>query len=680
MPNALQHAASPYLRQHRGNPVDWVEWGDAAFVRARAENKLLLISSGYSACHWCHVMAHECFEDAEIAAIMNREFVCIKIDREERPDVDQIYLDAVQLMSGRGGWPLNCFILPDGRPVYGGTYFPKPHWRALLENLATLHRDEPGTIEEQAGKITGRLSDRGGVAPAGRTETIDWSKTIPTFSSRFDAESGGTGHAPKFPMPCEWAFLLRYAVRTGDVAVRDQVRLTLDRMAAGGIHDQIGGGFARYSVDGEWHVPHFEKMLYDNAQLLELYAEASVAFAEPAWRDVALGIAAFVVRELSAGDGLEGGFCAALDADSEGEEGTFYVWTRAEMERVLGDRFAPLADLFGVHAEGDGGAAHWEHGRHVLIRRFSLVEWAARHHLTLEAAARLLAEGGADLMAARAERERPMRDDKVLTGWNGLMIAALAHAGRLLGEADLVEHARRCADMLLTKARRDNGGLWRRGWMGTFGIDGFLEDYANLARGLLALYQATFEERWLLEAHALARHALAHFSDSESPLLFFAADDAPQVLVRKKETHDNVIPSSNAVMAEVLFQLADYFGDPSLSERAEAMGAVVRREFPAYAPAYAHWAGVLFLEDSAPVTLAVVGPDTKQFLAATTGLFLPHLRVAGSDGASEIPLLRDRFRVGETVGYRCEAGTCGLPVSDWESLLSAEARAWPQNR
>ena len=259
MPNALAHAASPYLRQHQENPVDWVEWGEAAFERARAEKKLLLISSGYSACHWCHVMAHESFEDEGVAALMNRDFVCIKIDREERPDVDQVYLDAVQLMSGRGGWPLNCFVLPDGRPVYGGTYFPKAHWLALLENLAALHRDEPHTIETQADKITERLriSGAGDSATAPRPEPLDWPALLPTFTSRFDTLNGGTGGAPKFPMPCEWAFLLRYASPTGDAAVLEQVRLTLYRMAAGGIYDQIGGGFARYAVDAEWKVPHF---------------------------------------------------------------------------------------------------------------------------------------------------------------------------------------------------------------------------------------------------------------------------------------------------------------------------------------------------------------------------------------------------------------------------------------
>jgi uncharacterized protein YyaL (SSP411 family) len=673
MPNALAAAASPYLRQHRDNPVDWVEWGDAAFERARRENKLLLISSGYAACHWCHVMAHECFEDTGIAAIMNRDFVCIKIDREERPDVDQVYLDAVQLMSGRGGWPLNCFVLPDGRPVYGGTYFPREHWRALLENLAALHRDEPGTIEEQAGKITDRLRGLEGGATAGSTEPIEWTAMIPPFSSRFDTVNGGTGHAPKFPMPCEWAFLLRHGTRTGDAAVLAQVRLTLDRMAAGGIHDQIGGGFARYSVDGEWKVPHFEKMLYDNAQLLQLYAEAYAVFRDPAHREVARGIADFAERELLAPGG---GYCSALDADSEGEEGLFYVWTRAELAAVLGDRFPAFGDLLGVHVDGDGGEAHWEDGRHALLRRHSLEAWGARHGWTPVEAARVWQEGRRDLMAARARRERPLLDDKVLTGWNGLMIGALATASRLLDDPELLERARRAAGVLLAKARRPDGGLWRRGWNGTFGIDGFLEDYACLARGLIALYQATFEERWLLEARGLAAHALAHFSDPASPLLYFAADDAPRVLVRKKETHDNVIPSSNALMAEVLFQLADYLADPALHERAAAMGAVIRREFPAYAPAYAHWAGVLRVEDASPAALAVVGAGAPEFLAATAGKFLPHLRIAGSRGDSGIPLLQGKFSDGKTLGFRCEAGTCGLPAPDWKALLAAEERAW----
>jgi len=696
MPNSLSRAVSPYLRQHQENPVDWVEWSDAAFARARAEGKLVLVSSGYAACHWCHVMAHECFEDEGIAALMNREFVCIKVDREERPDVDQVYLDAVQLMSGRGGWPLNCFVMPDGRPVYGGTYFPPAQWRALLEQLADLNRREPGAIEEQAGKITARLRQFETRETALQALPA-WDRIVPSFVARFDREEGGTGRAPKFPMPCEWAFLLRYGTRTGDDAILKQVRLTLDRMAQGGIYDQVGGGFARYSVDGEWRVPHFEKMLYDNAQLLELYAEAAVALSEPFYAEVARGIATFVERELTAEGALTGGYCSALDADSEGEEGLFYVWRRDELARVLGDRFAPLADLFGVHGDGDGGIAHWEHGRHVLVRRFPLPEWAARHGIPEETASRLLEEGRRDLLAARAERERPQRDDKVLTGWNGLMIGALARAGRLLNEPAFVDRARRAADLLLSKARRPDGGLWRRAASGSatgaFGIDAFSEDYACLARGLVALYESTFEERYLAEARALAAYALEHFSDPApvtagdptprvaSPLLYFTADNAPQVLVRKRDLQDNVIPSSNALMAEVLYALADYFLEPAWHARAGAMAAAMAGELPTYAPAYAHWARVLFMEAQRPATLAVAGVEASRFLSASRGKFLPHLRIAGASGnggAAAIPLLAGKFKAGVTQGFRCEAGVCGLPTTAWEDLLAAEVNAWPK--
>ncbi|HEX2612049.1 MAG TPA: thioredoxin domain-containing protein, partial [Fibrobacteria bacterium] len=491
MPNALARAASPYLRQHQDNPVDWMEWGDEAFEKARRENKFVLVSSGYAACHWCHVMAHESFEDEGIAAIMNRDFVCVKVDREERPDVDQVYLDAVQLMSGRGGWPLNCFVLPDGRPVYGGTYFPKAQWTQLLENLAAMGREQPAAIEEQAGKITERLRLFERASGPRRSDPMPWPETVASFAARFDRDDGGTGRAPKFPMPCEWSFLLRYSVREKDERILKQVRLTLDRMLAGGIHDQLAGGFARYSVDGEWKVPHFEKMLYDNAQLLRLYAEASVALREPAYASIARGIADFVENELSAPGG---GYCSALDADSEGEEGLFYVWTRAELAEVLGDRFPAFADLFCVNTSDDAGEAHWEHGRHVLLRPHSVPEWGARHGWGPEEAELAWEQGRRDLLAYRARRERPMRDDKVLTGWNGLMIEALASASRLLGDGELLERARRGADFLLAKAKRPEGGLWRRGWNSgagpEFGIEGFLEDYACLARALVELYQA----------------------------------------------------------------------------------------------------------------------------------------------------------------------------------------------
>src|SRR5690606_6853581 len=521
MPNRLQYETSPYLRQHQHNPVDWYPWGDEALAEAKATNKLLIVSIGYSACHWCHVMERESFENPEVAEVMNRHFVPVKIDREERPDIDQIYMIAVQRMTSQGGWPLNCICLPDGRPIYGGTYFRPADWKNVLLQLADMWRETPQVALDYAERLTSGIKQSEQL-PIGRIPEAytqqDLEAIVTPWKRQFDKQDGVHARVPKFPLPNNWLFLLRYGVVSGDHEVLEHVHFTLKKIASGGIYDQVGGGFARYSVDAEWHVPHFEKMLYDNAQLLELYAEAAVALDEPAYREVARGIAAFVERELSAGDGLAGGYCSALDADSEGEEGAFYVWTRAELSRILGDRFPVLADLFGVHVEADGGAAHWEHGRHVLVRRFSVAEWAARHGMTPEAAARLLDEGCADLLHAREERERPLRDDKVLTGWNGLMIAALARAGTLLDDPALVARARRAADLLLEKARRPDGGLWRRGHTeggaGSFGIDAFLEDYACFARGLIALYQATFEERYLTAAHGLALYALKHCSDA----------------------------------------------------------------------------------------------------------------------------------------------------------------------
>ena len=679
MPNSLAQAASPYLRQHQDNPVEWMEWGDAAFERARRENKLLLVSSGYAACHWCHVMAHESFEDAETAALMNRRYVCVKVDREERPDIDQIYLDAVQLLTGRGGWPLNCFVLPDGRPVYGGTYFPRAQWRALLENLADLHAREPHATAEQGEKITARLRQNefraAGTDPAARPP-VPWKDALASFAARFDRNRGGTGGAPKFPMPCEWEFLLRYGLHSRDPVVLRQVRLTLDRMASGGIHDCLAGGFARYSTDAEWKVPHFEKMLYDNAQLLSLYAEAFTVFGDPAYREVARGIAAFAESELRA---EHGGYCSALDADSEGEEGLYYVWQRAELEAVLGDRFPAVADLLGVNAGDDGGDSHWEHGRHVLQKPHSLEAWAARRRLAPGEAARLWESARADLLAARGPRVRPQLDDKVLTGWNGLMIQGLAAAARYLGDEVLLERARRTADVLLEKSRRPDGGLWRRGWRGAFGIEAFLEDYACLARGLIELYQASFEERYLLAARDLVDYALAHFTDESSALLYFTADNAPAVLLRKKELHDNVIPSSNALLAEALLSLSDFFGEPAYRRRAEAMLAAIRPEFPSYAPAYAHWAQVLLREEISPVTLAFAGPGAGgagKALREARALFAPHLLLAGAPDASAIPLLQDKFVDGKTLAYRCEQGACGLPSEDWRSLLAVEAALW----
>ena len=678
--NLLSRAASPYLRQHQNNPVDWVEWNDEAFARAKAENKLMLVSVGYAACHWCHVMAHESFEDADIAEVMNKHFVCIKVDREERPDVDQIYLEAVQLMTGRGGWPLNCFILPDGKPVYGGTYFRPQQWREILLQLASIWEKEPDSVAKQAQQITEHLQRDVG-SGKGSSSAISWSNVYAGFADRFDRKKGGRGSAPKFPMPCEWQFLLRYGKYAKDESCLRQVRLTLDKMAAGGIYDQLAGGFARYSTDAEWKAPHFEKMLYDNAQLLELYAEASVALNEPYYREIALGIAGFLERELAAPGG---GYCSALDADSEGEEGLYYVWTRAELEKILGDRFDWFADFCGVDGEG-----LWEEGRNILLRRHSMSELAEKQGWTPEQAEQNWEGTRSDLLAVREKRERPMLDDKVLTSWNGLLLKGFATSYRYTGEKSLLQKAIQLADFLLRKSLRPDGGLWHRGvgrsvspveplvvsGVEPFAIEGFLEDYAFLAEGLVELYQCTFIERYLESARALVEHALKHFHDDNSPLLYFTADNAPPILVRKKEVMDNVIPSSNAAFARVLLFLSDYYAETKYRDRAEAMAATVRGDLPAYASAYAYWAQMLYMEEIPIATLAIVGPAAAVFNGDLTGVYAPHLRLAGSEGQSELPLLCDKFKPNVTLAFRCEHGVCDLPTEDWKGLLASEISA-----
>ncbi len=666
MLNALSKSASPYLRQHQNNPVDWVEWGDETFVKAKNENKLVLVSVGYAACHWCHVMAHESFEDEAVAEVMNKHFICIKVDREERPDVDQVYLEAVQLMTGRGGWPLNCFILPDGQPVFGGTYFRPDQWKDLLERLAEVWEKDPAAVSKQAEQITAHLKKDETRSGEGSRAPVSWPGVYAAFASRFDRKLGGRGSAPKFPMPCEWQFLLRYGVYKQDENALKQVRLTLDKMAAGGIYDHLGGGFARYSTDGEWKVPHFEKMLYDNAQLLELYAEAGLAMNNPAYTETALGIAEFLERELLAPGG---GYCSALDADSEGEEGLYYIWTRVELEKILGDRFKWFADFCGVDGEG-----LWEHGRNILLRHHSLEALAQQQGWTLDEAKHEWEAARRDLLAVREKRERPMLDDKVLTSWNGLLLKGFATAYRYTGEEVLRQRAIRLADFLLGKALRPDGGLWHRGWQGEFAIEGFLEDYAFLTEGLIELYQCTFVERYLHRAHSLIEYALIHFGDANSPLLFFTADNAPQVLVRKKEVMDNVIPSSNAAFARVLLFLGDYHLDSHYRERAEAMLAAIRGELPVYASAYACWAQVCFMEDVPSATFVVVGLGAKDFFNGVVRKYSPHLRLAGSKGDSSLPLLNGKHQQGKTFAFRCESGTCGLPVENWKDLLSADLR------
>lgn len=665
--NQLINSLSPYLLQHAYNPVDWHPWSNELLQRASQENKPLIISIGYSACHWCHVMEHECFEDEQVAQVMNQHFITIKIDREERPDLDNIYMEAVQAMGLQGGWPLNVFATPDGKPFYGGTYFPKQHWIQLLNNVAKAWRDNEDELRQSAGDFANALQrselDRFGLVMDNRPWRQPEAETMfGRLMQDFDQQHGGFGEAPKFPVPSSWQFVLRYFQLTDNPAALDALTLTLDRMSYGGIYDQLGGGFARYSVDGEWAIPHFEKMLYDNAQLLQLYSESWRVTQDPWHRQVALDTARFVLRELTSPDG---GFYSALDADSEGEEGKFYVWTPQELSQILGEEDAALlGEYYNVDEEGN-----FEHGTSALQKQYSAEVFASRQGLSEEEWQQRLAAAHQKLMAVRGQRIRPGLDDKVLTSWNGLMISGFCAAYRSFGESWLLEAARRNADYLLANAI-DNGQLYHVLKGSQRATPALLEDYAMLAQGLLDLYQVCFEPHYLVQAQQLLEQAMAHFFDPAEQLFFTARPGQEDLIADRKDLLDSVMPSANSVMAWCLFTCGKLMQRQDWLDLSANMLRLLSKIYSAN-PRYAsHWAS-LYLAHAWPFAeIAIVGPDAPAMAAELHRHYLPNAVIAASTEEQNLPLLRDRQPAnGQTLIYVCEGNRCLQPVNTIEAAL-----------
>jgi uncharacterized protein YyaL (SSP411 family) len=651
MPNRLANATSPYLLQHKDNPVDWHEWGEEAFEEARDRDVPVLLSVGYSACHWCHVMAHESFEDGETAAEMNRLYVNVKVDREERPDVDSIYMEAVQTMTGRGGWPMTVWLTPDGRPFYAGTYFPDtdrhgmPSFRTVMRAVSDAWENRREEVLGQSDRLTDAISRTIPVSddlPA--AETL--AHAYEALAASFDPVNGGFGGAPKFPQEPDLDFLLRvhgeeWAPRAGQM-----VKVTLSEMAAGGIHDHIGGGFARYSVDAQWLVPHFEKMLYDNAQLARLYLWAGLELGETVFIDVARSTIGYMLGRLRHPDG---GFYSAEDADSEGVEGKFYVWTTGELDGVLGTSDgAEAARYFGATPHGNF------EGSNILYRPTS-EPWTER-----------IESIRSRLLAARSERVPPGLDDKVVASWNGLAIRALAEAGAALEEETYLEASRVTARFVLDQMMV--GGRLRRSWRdGRPGVPSFLEDEASVALGLFALYAATGDGEWYEAASDLASGIPDRFGDPNGGL-FDTAADGETLLKRPKGQTDNPLPSGNAMAAEALLLLSSYTGDPNLRDLAvetlRSAGLLMDR----YPSMVGHHLGVLHsLLGSRE--LAVVGPDWPTLARVFWSGYRPNVALAASpDGAGPAPLLEGRLKEGKTLAYVCQDHVCALPTDDPEVL------------
>ena len=668
MSNRLANSTSPYLLQHADNPVDWHEWGDEAFELARREDRPVLLSIGYSACHWCHVMAHESFEDPATAAIINERFVPVKVDREERPDVDRIYMEAVQAMSGQGGWPMTVFLAPDGRPFFAGTYYPptdRPNYPSFGRVMDAVHdawttrRQE---VEQQASELSGAI---GRSLPP--TQQVPGAEALrPAYerlASSFDGSNGGFGGAPKFPQAPTLEYLLRVSEEDWAPQATKMLEVTLEKMAHGGIYDQLGGGFARYSVDDRWLVPHFEKMLYDNALLARLYLRAWQVTGNELFRTIAAETLDYILADLGQPDG---GFSSAEDADSEGQEGKFYVWTFDEMTQAVGDAASIAAVHFGLTAKGNF------EGSNVLTAR-PIAETARLLGIDPGEAATEVAKSRESMLKKRSERVRPGLDDKVVAAWNGLAMRALAEAGAVLGESKYVTAAEGNAEFVLSQMRRPDGRLLRSWRLGKAEIPAFCEDYAAQALGFFALYEATGQLDWYISARQLVSDMIDLFGDHEEGGFFTTGRDAEQLISRPKELQDNPTPSANSMAAEALARLAAYTGDDELLGLADRVFQAAGRFIDGYPSGVGHLLAVLHTRLSQPKELALVGADgdpaMERFLAVVRNRFRPgcYLAIDWGDGAAaaEIPVLAEKTAGADgAMAYLCRGFVCQAPTDD----------------
>jgi uncharacterized protein YyaL (SSP411 family) len=667
--NDLIHETSPYLLQHAHNPVNWKAWNDETLAEAKETNKLILISVGYAACHWCHVMERESFEDSLVAQVMNNNFINIKVDREERPDVDQVYMNAVQLLTGSGGWPLNVVALPDGRPVWGGTYFQKNQWVSALNQIVKVYNDEPEKLKQYASQLEKGIKSLD-VVNLNTNEAVFTSefieKAIITWSQDFDHDKGGTKRAPKFMMPNNLHFLMREAYQNNDSALQTYVNNSLTKIAYGGVYDHIGGGFSRYSVDDKWHVPHFEKMLYDNAQLVSLYSDAYLITKNPLYKTTVLETLAFVKRELTDEDGS---FYSSLDADSdtasgELEEGAFYVWKEEELKSLLGDNFNLFSDYYNINDYG-----YWEHDNYVLIRTKSDNEIIASHNLDPYLLEEKISSWKSILLKERAKRSRPRLDDKALTSWNALMIKGYVDAYRVFGEEEFLNIAKKNAQFIIGKQLKEDGGLYHTYKDDKSTINGYLEDYAATIEAFIALYELTLEQQWLEHSRNLTNYAFDHFFEDSSKMFYFTSDEDAALVSRTIEYRDNVIAGSNSIMAKSLLKLSHYFDNEAYLNTSKTMLNNVLPEMEQYPSTFSNWLDLMLNFSHNYYEVAVVGKEAKEKIMELNKTYLPNKLIIGSTEDNDLPLLKNRYIEDQTFIYVCVNKACKLPVSEVEKAI-----------
>ncbi|MBU2950227.1 thioredoxin domain-containing protein [Tamlana agarivorans] len=667
--NDLINETSPYLLQHAHNPVDWKAWSQETLDLAKKENKLMVISVGYAACHWCHVMEEESFQNDSVAAIMNSKFINIKIDREERPDIDQVYMHAVQLLTGSGGWPLNCIALPDGRPIFGGTYFEKEPWIKILKDLSELYETNPDKAIAYADQLTEGIKESDLITVNRNPSDFQNSvlvDAVDTWKENFDIIDGGEKGAPKFPLPNNLNFLLRYAVQNKDTVVENHVENTLVKMAYGGIYDHIGGGFSRYSVDAKWHIPHFEKMLYDNAQLVSVYSEKYLTHKNKLFKQVVFETLACLERDFF--DGKQA-FYSALDADSYTEkgaleEGAYYVWGKEALKQHLEGDFEAFKVYYNINETGA-----WENNNYVLYRNKTHAEVASLTGLTEDELEAKLTTWKQVLLEVRDNRKPPRTDNKALTGWNALTLKAYTDAYRSFQDPNHLKMAVKIGDFIIDIQKQEGGGLNRVYINNESSINAFAEDYALTIQALIGLYEVSLDEKWLTEAKQLMDYTLTHFYDDASGMFYFTSDLDATLITRKMETVDGVLPSSNAVLAHNLFALSLYYHEDTYSEKANQMLHNISNDVLLSPSGYSKWLGLMQNFTKPFYEVAVSGDNAKQKISALQQYYLPNVIYAGARSESELPLLENKYVDNQTYIFVCKKGSCKAPQTEVEKAI-----------
>ena len=667
--NNLKNETSPYLLQHVENPVNWNPWDKKYLDKAKKENKLVIISIGYASCHWCHVMERESFQDSTVAKLMNDKFISIKVDREERPDIDQVYMNAIQLITGSGGWPLNVITLPDGRPIWGGTYFSKGQWISALKQISEIYETEPEKFISYAKRVQEGINTLNDVVmQTDSFENIDINNYSKILLKNIDEEFGGFNGAPKFMMPNNLNFLLRYSVQEKQEKSKDKILSTLDKMAYGGIFDHVEGGFSRYSVDERWHIPHFEKMLYDNGQLMSLYSVGYKISDKDLYKDVVYKIHEYIDSEMK---DISGGYYSSLDADSKLDDGTYaegeyYSWEKEELERIIGENFDLFSEYYNVNDNG-----FWEEeNKYVLIRSISDIEFINKNKLDSATFQKIKSEWIYKLKLAKIDKKKPSLDYKIITSWNGLMISGYVDAYKSFNDEIFKNEAINAGEFIFKNLIKKDGGLHHNFVNGKSKINGYLEDYATVIQASLDLYEVTLNQKWIERALNLSEYVLSNFSGVDSELFYFTSSQDEDLISRSVEFRDNVIPSSNSIMAKNLFRLYHYFDKQEYYEKAQNMSLSVTAEFETYPSGYTNWFDLIYNFKSNYYEIAVVGENSIKQVEEINKKYIPNKLIIGSKSENNLPLLKNRYVEGKTLIYVCVNKACKMPTEDLDEALS----------